>query len=82
MLQPVAGTFHGIDMGVQRGDVVEVGDEADRYIRIGLAEPVDRGEERAVPDDDDDVEAAVPKRGPGRPKKAPPGTTTPPAGTK
>jgi hypothetical protein len=68
MRQSVLGTFHGIDAGVQPGDIVEVGDEAERYIRVGLAEAL--GEERAVPDDDD-VEAAVPKRGPGRPKKAP-----------
>jgi hypothetical protein len=70
MRQTITGTFHGNDAGAQRGDIVEVGDEAERYIRVGLAEPL--GEERAVPDEDTPVETAVPaKRGPGRPKKAP-----------
>jgi len=80
MRQPVLGTFHGIDGGVTTGQIVEVGDEAERYIKSGLAEPL--GEERAVPDNNTAVETAVPaKRGPGRPKKVPPGTTTtPPAG--
>ena len=77
MKRAVLGSFHGIDGGVTPGQIVEVGNDAERYIAADLAEPL--SEERAVPDDD--AETAVPvKRGPGRPKKSPPGTTTTPQG--
>ena len=80
MKQTVTGMFHGNPAGAQRGEIHDVGDEAERYISVGIAEPL--GEERAVTEDDD-TETAVPKKAVGRPKKAPPGTTTtPPAGGK
>lgn len=46
----VAGTFHNLPEGVQRGDVVDIDDvEAARYIMLGYAERADqRGEEHAT----------------------------------
>lgn len=37
----ITGTFHGIDGGLKRGDVVEVDDaNGARYCKLGYAEPV------------------------------------------
>lgn len=72
MRQTVTGTFHGIDKGVERGQIVEVGDvDGERYIKNGLAEPVTAGgEENAVLEPGNAETATVKRRG-GRPKKQP-----------
>jgi hypothetical protein len=68
--QPVTGTFHHIEGGVEVGQVVDVDDaNAARYIKSGLAELVKDVEEHAVVDEK--VEAAVVKPRRGRPKKDP-----------
>lgn len=37
---PISGTFHGIEGGVARGQIVDIDDdEAMRYIGLGLCEP-------------------------------------------
>ena len=66
MLSAVSGTFHGRDRGVQRGDVVEVGDaDGLRYIKSGLAEAAPAVTESAVLPTPETVQSAVakPRRG-------------------
>lgn len=76
MLIDVSGTFHNIDAGVRRGDVVDVDDATGaRYMQHGIAEHFDTdtgGEESAVLDTAGAESAVVPpKRRGGRPKKQP-----------
>jgi hypothetical protein len=71
LLQMITGSFHGVDGGVARGQVVDVDDvSAARYVKSGVAELVKGGEEHAVIDDTG-VESAVVKPRRGRPKKDP-----------
>jgi hypothetical protein len=86
MIGAFTGTFHGIDGGVTRGQVIDLDDDdAARYISSGMAEALpepEPEEERAVIDTTPvtvtadagltgEVETAVPKRRPGRPRKTP-----------
>lgn len=73
MLIDVSGTFHNIDAGVCRGDVVDVDDAtAARYFQHKIAEPLDAGggEESAVLDTAGAESAVVKPRG-GRRKRQP-----------
>lgn len=70
LLQMVTGSFHGVDGGAGRGDVVDVDEvSAARYVKSGLAELVTGTEESAVIDPE--VESAVVKPRRGRQKKDP-----------
>jgi hypothetical protein len=68
----VTGSFHNIDGGVERGQVVDVDEPtAHRYIRNGIAEPVEAEvEESAVLTPV--AESAVVKSPRGRPKRVKP----------
>jgi hypothetical protein len=73
LLETITGSFHNIDAGVVRGQVVDVEDvHALRYINAGLAERVGKepAEESAVIEPGK-VESAVVKKRTGRPKKQP-----------
>lgn len=73
MLIDVSGTFHNIDAGVRRGDIVDVDDAtAARYVQHGIAEHVDAGGEESAVLDAPGAESAVAKRrGAPRKKKQP-----------
>jgi hypothetical protein len=63
MRQTITGTFHNIDAGVARGDIVDIdNDNANRYIKLGLAEPLDKPPvEEHTTITSETVETAVPK---------------------
>jgi hypothetical protein len=70
LLQMITGSFHGVDGGVERGQVVDVDDvSAARYVKSGVAELVKDVEEHAVIDEESESAVVKPRRG--RPKKAP-----------
>jgi hypothetical protein len=70
LLQMITGSFHGVDGGVEVGQLVDVDDiSAARYVKSGLAELVKGTEESAVVEPE--VESAVVKPRRGRPKKQP-----------
>lgn len=73
MLIDVSGTFHNIDAGVCRGDVVDVDDAtAERYVQHGIAELLDVGGEESAVLDASGAESAVTKRRGGARKKKQP----------
>jgi hypothetical protein len=67
----VTGSFHGIEGGIERGQVVDVDDiSAARYVKNGLAELVKETVESAVVEPEG-VESALVRRPRGRPRKQP-----------
>jgi hypothetical protein len=75
ILQSITGSFHNIDGGVERGEIVDVEEvHALRYVKSGLAERVGKepAEEESAVVEPEKVESAVVKRTTrGRPKKQP-----------
>lgn len=74
LLASITGTFHNIDGGLEVGDVVDVDDaSAARYVKSALAERVGKqpAEEESAVVEPENVESAVVKKRPARPKKQP-----------